>query len=89
MISSEALKITTRRRRRGTRLVIAALVLQSALTLWLSALAPPSRHVEAYIDPGSGALIVQVVVSLVTGVLLSLKRVRDTVRRALGRSGQE
>ena len=46
----------------------------------------------AYVDPGSGALFVQLVVSVAVGVLLSLAKVGRLLRRAVpwlkGRSGQ-
>jgi hypothetical protein len=85
----ERLKLTARRRRSERMVVIALLVLPPLLGRYLATFDPPSPHIKAYIDPGSGALLVQVVVSLVTGLLLSLKRVRETVRRALRRPGPE
>jgi heme A synthase len=89
MIAEERLRRMPRKEESGRVVAISVLVLQSLLGCWMATFDPPPLHVGAYVDPGSGALLVQILVSLVAGVLLSLKRVRDTLRRVLGRSQRE
>jgi hypothetical protein len=47
------------------RLVLLILLL---LTLWL-----PARDAHAYLDPGTGSFLLQAVIAVVMGALLSLK----------------
>ncbi len=63
--------------------ILVLLVFESLLGVaakWFGSEAPTVR---AYIDPGSGALLVQVLLSAVVGSLLYLERVRRFLRRLL------
>jgi hypothetical protein len=70
-------------------LAVFILLLQSVLVSLLVAFDPAPRSLHAYVDPGSGALIVQLVLSMVAGFLLSLRKVRDAFHRLLDRSSRE
>jgi hypothetical protein len=63
--------------------ILALFVVQSLIGLGGRCLPHESVVVSAYIDPGSGALFVQVLVSVAVGFLLYLRRVRQALRRLL------
>jgi hypothetical protein len=57
------------------------LLLQSLLGAVIECRSRRPTWVLAYIDPGSGALLVQVLLSVAVGFMLYLKRVRQALKR--------
>lgn len=44
-------------------------------------------YLLAYVDPGSGLMLVQIVSAGCLGFVLSLRKVRDRIKRAFSRKG--
>jgi len=56
-----------------------------ALTVWV--LLVNERPAHAYIDPGTGSLIYQTILTLVLGLGIGLRRTRETIVRFVKRLG--
>jgi len=69
--------------------LLAAFVVESLIGVGAQLGGSESAVVRAYIDPGSGALFVQILVSTAFGFLLYLKRVRRFLGRLLPRSRRQ
>ena len=65
--------------------VVAVFAVCSLIRAYVGEEETTQHVVRAYIDPGSGALVVQILVSFGVGLLLYLKRVRHALLRLLGR----
>jgi len=56
----------------------------AVLLLALALLLLPTRPAHAYVDPGSGALMVQALLASIVGISIAMRR---SLRRVLGRLG--
>jgi hypothetical protein len=65
--------------------ILVLIVLQSLIGMGVRYLARDSAVELAYIDPGSGALLMQVLVSVGFGIVLSFRRARQALFRLAGR----
>lgn len=68
-----------------TRVVLILFLLQSLLGSVITWQMRGSACALAYIDPGSGALLVQVLVSVAVGLLVFVRRIRELLLRTLSR----